>query len=227
MSLTRVPATCGYCNVGQHKRCCIGTVKHDSSKYPGGVVWVCECPDVTCTTRRKTEPAKCSECGNRDAAEVDPKTWRCVDVGACQAFTTARRDNDPLLAIIREAREMAKVTETAKKATAKKAAAPKTGTCQCGCNGTTKGGLFLPGHDARFVSTLVGQAEEKNFSKASLDAGRKALKDAGASDALKAKFEKSAGLAQDRAAKKAQAAEDRKAARADKAAKADKAEAKA
>lgn len=108
---------------------------------------------------------------------------------------------------------MAKVTETEKKATAKAAAKPKTGTCQCGCKGTTKGGKFLPGHDARFVSTLVTSAEEKNFTKASLDAGRSALKSAGASPALVAKFEKSAGLAKDRVAKKAQAAEDRKAAK--------------
>lgn len=112
---------------------------------------------------------------------------------------------------------MAKITEDKTKVAKKASAAPKTGTCQCGCNGTTKGGKFLPGHDARFVSTLVGNAEDKGFTKASLDAGRKSLKDAGASDALKAKFEKSANLAQERRDKKEQAAKDREAAKAEKA----------
>lgn len=114
---------------------------------------------------------------------------------------------------------MAKITEEKAK-TEKKATAPKTGTCVCGCNGTTKGGKFLPGHDARFVSTIVANVEEANFSKAALQSGRTRLKDVGASDALRAKFEKSAGLAQERRDKKAQAAKDKAAQKA-----ADKAEA--
>lgn len=32
---------------------------------------------------------------------------------------------------------------------------PKTGVCQCGCAGTTAGGKFLPGHDAKLASALV------------------------------------------------------------------------
>jgi hypothetical protein len=216
MALTKVLSTCGFCNTGHHENCVIGTVKRKSSKYPGGVVWVCRCPHEVCSTIRKDHPAKCTTCGNRTPSEVDKETWLCIDTGACHATVTARRDSDPLLASLRKAQEMAKITEGEKKATKAKAA-PKTGTCVCGCNGTTKGGLFLPGHDARFVSGLVANAEEKNFSKASLDSGRKALKDAGASDALKAKFEKSAGLAQERAEKKAQAAKEKADAKAEKA----------
>ena len=50
----------------------------------------------------------------------------------------------------------AKTTAPAKpEPKAKKVAEPKS--CTCGCEGTTKGGLFLPGHDARF-SGLVSRA---------------------------------------------------------------------
>ena len=32
--------------------------------------------------------------------------------------------------------------------------------CQCGCEATTKGGRFLPGHDARLKSALIKEALE-------------------------------------------------------------------
>lgn len=35
-----------------------------------------------------------------------------------------------------------------------KADRPRTGTCICGCEGATKGGRFLPGHDAKLKSKL-------------------------------------------------------------------------
>jgi hypothetical protein len=30
--------------------------------------------------------------------------------------------------------------------------------CECGCGGHTKGGRFLPGHDAKLKKQLIGQA---------------------------------------------------------------------
>jgi hypothetical protein len=204
---------CGFCPTGNHDRCPIGVVMRKHAKYPDGVVWVCPCDAPECANKE----FRCTECNNQTNGEVDGETWRCKDITACDAVVTARRDADPLLAKIREARDMAKVTETAKKTTAKKAAAPKTGTCVCGCKGTTKGGKFLPGHDARFVSTLVGQAGDANFTKASVKSGADALKEVGASDALQAKYQKSVGLAQERAEKKEQAAKEREAAKAEKA----------
>jgi len=47
------------------------------------------------------------------------------------------------------------VTDTKTKAAPK----PKTATCNCGCKGTTKGGRFLPGHDAKLKSRLVTKAK--------------------------------------------------------------------
>lgn len=150
--------------------------------------------------------AKCAECGNTNQDEVDPESWACKDATDCQAVVTARRESDPFLVHITEIRSTAMAKIENEKATAKKAAAPKTGTCVCGCKGTTKGGLFLPGHDARFVSTLVGKAESAKFTKAAVAEGKNTLKSAGASEKLLAKYDKSVGLAQDRAAKKAEAA---------------------
>ena len=52
--------------------------------------------------------------------------------------------------------QVAEATGAATPAAAKepKAKVAKTGTCICGCGGTTKGGKFLPGHDARFHGLL-------------------------------------------------------------------------
>lgn len=54
-------------------------------------------------------------------------------------------------------RAMAKAATATKERTTK--AAPEPRACACGCEGLTKGGRFLPGHDARFharVKTLTG-----------------------------------------------------------------------
>src|SRR6185295_6510033 len=162
MTLTKVISLCGFRNTGNHAKCVIGTVKRDSSRYPGGVVWRCKCTDSVCTAIRDASPVKRTECANRKRSEVDQETWLCIDTADCHAVVTARRDSDPLLANIRKASEMAEITET-EKATEKREKVAKTGTCVCGCNGTTKGGKFLPGHDARFVSTLVAAATDAGF----------------------------------------------------------------
>jgi hypothetical protein len=145
-----------------------------------------------------------------------------MDRDACAARIEVRRSNNPLYQQVREIQEkhrMAKEENTTKREPAK----PKTGTCKCGCEGETKGGNFLPGHDARLVSVTVQAVLDKKVTEA---AARKTM--APFSDALKAKFEKSLGLQRDKAAKakanaeaKAQAKKDAEAAKAaEKAAKA-------
>lgn len=110
---------------------------------------------------------------------------------------------------------MAKVQEKAAKAE-KAAKEPKPDTfCLC-CGDKTKGGLFLPGHDARHVSTLVESVMTKNQTEA---AARKSLKDDKVSEALLNKFEKSLNLAKERAAKREAADKEKKAAKAEKASK--------
>jgi hypothetical protein len=85
----------------------------------------------------------------------------------------------------------------------------------------TKGGLFAPGMDAKYVSLKVAEVEEANFTKKATDEALKTMKADGTSEKLQAKFVKAVGLAKDRA-------EARKASEAEKAAaKAEKGKAKA
>lgn len=190
---------CGFCASRNHAKCAIG-VKHQGrhDKYPNGIVWACPCEQGGCESGRR----KCAVCNNTNTEEVDPQTWECFDVEACKALVETRRENSPFLTQLREIKEnvMAKVEND--KATAKANATPKEGTCVC-CGGKTKGGSFLPGHDARFVSGLVGTVTEANFTKAAETSARKSLKDAGASEKLTAKFGKSLGLAKGKAEQKA------------------------
>lgn len=115
---------------------------------------------------------------------------------------------------------MATATETK----AKREKVEKTGTCLV-TGKPTKGGLFAPGMDAKYVSLLVAEVQEKKFTKTSTDAALKKMKADGVSDKLVAKFEKAVGLAKARVEKAAEAekakAEAKKAAKAGKAKAAD------
>lgn len=53
---------------------------------------------------------------------------------------------------------MATDTKTAKARTKKTAPKTKAQKCSDGCGGMTKGGRFLPGHDAKLKSRLIGSA---------------------------------------------------------------------
>lgn len=196
--------TCGFCSTGHHDRCAIGTKNAGPRQdYPEGSVHLCLCESGGCTRGRR----KCAYCNNRVTEEVNPETWECFDTEACRAIVETRREANPLTRQLREAKEsaaMAKIEDNKTKAE-KAAKTPKVGACVC-CGGATKGGNFLPGHDARFVSGIVGGVVEANFSKKAEDAGRKTLKDAGASEKLVAKFDKSLGLAREKADKAAEAA---------------------
>jgi hypothetical protein len=161
---------------------------------------LCGCEKGGCELGRR----RCSECGNRVTEEISDETWKCLDGDACHDTIEAKRAANPLYAELREAyrsSEMAKIENN--KAKAEKAAkAPKEPTfCLC-CGEPTKGGLFLPGHDARHVSTLVEAVTSKNQTEAQ---ARKSLKDDKVSDKLIAKFDKSLGLAKEKAEKRAAA----------------------
>lgn len=210
---------CGFCADGNHARCPHAI---ENGKVHG--LWFCNCAEPNCGGKILS----CIHC-KKVHDDVTPDTRQCVDRDACAARIQVRRDNDPnyqnIITIIEE-NKVAKVAEKAVKA--EKAA--KTGICKCGCEGTTKGGNFLPGHDARFVSEQVGHVTGKNKTEA---VARKEV--LAVSESLAAKFDKSLGLAKAKAekAKKAEAdkaaatkakAEEKKAkaekAKADKAAKA-------
>lgn len=187
---------CGFCNNDRHESC------------PGGLrqgrtgVWVCPCSDC------KPAP-RCLNCKNTRHEELDLNTWSCLNRTECQLAIRSRLEQDPLyqqLKQIREKTEMAKVTA---EKPARTAAAPKVGKCLV-TGKPTKGGLFLPGMDARYVSQTVKAVMEKELT---LTQARKQLKDDGVSEKLVAKFEKSLGLAKAAAEKQAEAAKEKAAAK--------------
>ena len=67
---------------------------------------------------------------------------------------------------------------------------PASGKCIC-CGAPTKGGRFLPGHDAKWLSVQVACFTEGGQDRAEI---RDYMRGRGASDALIAKFEKRVGL---------------------------------
>jgi colicin import membrane protein len=148
---------------------------------------------------------------------VDPDTWTCFDAEGCRALIETRRANNPFLAQLREIKEkteMAKIEEN--KAKAEKAEKAKEPTFCLVTGEPTKGGLFKPGMDARYVSMRVAEVVEANFTKKAEAEARATLKKDGVSEKLVAKFDKSLGLAKDKAEKRAAAEAEKKAAKAEK-----------
>jgi len=73
--------------------------------------------------------------------------------------TTARTPQDEALArIAAQAEEMARTTPNSKGRGRK--GTPKA--CACGCGGMTRGGCWMPGHDAKMLSRLLAEARARN-----------------------------------------------------------------
>lgn len=213
---------CGHCMTKHHENC-VRTVsssvevarKQDKKVMGPGLVM---CP---CTNEEHVKlPGKCRDCGKRYASMEDlTDQWVCVDHDGCVARISKARESNPVLAWIHENKENRAMAE-AKEKKERKPAAPKVGECVC-CGGATKGGNFLPGHDARYVServALVLGGQEKEAPT------RKALEEI--SSSLAGKFTKSLGLARERAAKAKEAEKEKAAAAKEKAAAEKKAPAK-
>lgn len=93
------------------------------------------------------------------------------------------------IALARERREAARrlreentMNATQPKPAATTPASKEPKSCLCGCGGTTKGGRFLPGHDARYHSRLKREAAEA-AAKAAAKMERQAKAAAKAHDA--------------------------------------------
>lgn len=216
MTITVINTTlCGFCNDGKHENCAVGTKhigRHD--KYPNGVVWACRCTDGGCTTGRR----KCAYCNNRNTHEVNPETWECFDTDFCRATVEAKRENDPFTHQLREIQEKAKMAKIEENKTkAEKAEKAKEPTFCLVTGEPTKGGLFKPGMDARYVSLQVASVADANFTAKSEQAARSKMKKDGVSEKLVAKFDKQLGIAREKAEKRKQAEADKAAAKAEKA----------
>lgn len=163
--------TCSFCKNtapgpdGTHPRC------PGAIRVPGtDRIIVCKC----CTPPN----GQCTTCGNRD--DVDPLTFYCLDRYACSARVQKRMEANPLHRQLQEVRLEAAAKrkrdrhlqgsilngvvasgvvevdsfETTRNGKPRKPARPREGKCAC-CGEPTKGGRFLPGHDARLVSALI------------------------------------------------------------------------
>lgn len=145
---------CGFCAQGLHARC------PGATPGPGGARQLCPCWAADEQYTAGHQPVRCRECGAPD--ELDT-TLVCLDRTECLLRVEQAQAGNPTHLMIvacygdRVTTDPDKPAQTPKQAKAAKAAAakPKSRPCTCGCGGTTKGGAFLPGHDARFVSDLV------------------------------------------------------------------------
>ena len=165
------PHPCGFCSTGHHTFCHGGVLNGNQTE-----VYLCGCQEHDLVVR-------CLNCGNKTPGEVSRETWTCIDVEACTA-TVARKRREAYEALFggRTPAKLSKAREKAPKAPAK----PKTGSCLC-CDEPTKGGLFLPGHDSRYLSRTVDAIKT---GVVTLDATLDAWAARGLSEALRAKLTK-------------------------------------
>lgn len=193
---------CGFCADGNHSRCPGGT----RSGRKG--VRICPCEETA-----QCGGKKCLRCYNRKGNEVGP-SWLCLLSTECEMRVQERLAADPQHQAVLKAKENGKMAEAAVKAE-KAEKVVKVGKCLV-TGKATKGGLFAPGMDAKYVSLKVAEVEEANFTKTAEAAALKQMKADGVSEKLQAKFTKAVGLAKDRRDKKVEAEKAKAEAKADK-----------
>lgn len=176
-TIKQSPHACGYCTTGNppHAKCPGGVLNGNQTE-----IVLCGCNCELSQTRR------CLNCNNRSNTEVSESTWTCIDVEACESTQAKRREAaEKALFGDRTPESFRKQREVKEKAP-RAAATPKTGSCLC-CGEATKGGLFLPGHDARWLSVLVALVKDGVEPAEEI---RRRVAEKGVSDAYLAKFDK-------------------------------------
>lgn len=180
----------GFCLSGNHSRCRGGVWNGN------GQVLVCPCAECD----HVNQPIRCLDCNRVDDGfdvQVNTLTWDCYDSTECAAYREHQASLNPTIIQIRRIRaEIARAKEqgtdtiggpVVRKRTVRSEAEggrPTSGKCLC-CGDATKGGLFLPGHDARLVARL---AQGVFGGTMAVDDARSTL--GPCSQALKDKFEK-------------------------------------
>lgn len=156
---------CNFCATGHHGSC-PGAVRNARR----GRLVRCYCCE---------RPPYCLDC--RATEDVDPAEWICRDLLGCQARVRARLEDSPLHRQLQECRTESAERSRRMRITAEAIRAgldpdeidefdrpqekkprvprPAVGACEC-CGEATKGGRFLPGHDARLKSKLRKEAKD-------------------------------------------------------------------
>lgn len=126
-----------------------------------------------------TDP-RCLDCGCTDLDQVNAEIWTCVDLGVCRDRIRLRQENDRLYQMLQACKSAAYVQRRSirlvrdqisadvpddedltldnlqaslRRRSARLGQQEATGSCLC-CGEPTRGGLFRPGHDAKYKSTL-------------------------------------------------------------------------
>lgn len=145
--------SCGYCTTGNTHHLCPGGVRNGD-----GSIVRCNCG---C---EQSKLPRCTDCGNRTPEEISER-WFCIDRDSCLVDQQTRADKDPVLQGIRAA-QVPRTTQEGlggteaptRRASVSRTPRSKSGQCKC-CGEPTKGGKFLPGHDSKWLTVLVTQAE--------------------------------------------------------------------
>lgn len=199
---------CGLCSAGRHDLC-PGAIWNPGSgeivtpaigsipAVHAGELRYCPCD----STEHTETLVRCRNCGTRNPLGASTDKGTCTDTEGCATMAAVRQENDPTFQLVRECQttvivsgevkerpRRAKPEERAKAKVARQEA--KARACVCNCGGTTKGGLFLPGHDARYVSQLAKGIHDAPNAKVRKQRIKDALEVAMAecSEALKAKL---------------------------------------
>lgn len=177
---------CGFCASGNHASCPAMVrngplIKrdengHEISREPRLVL--CRC----CGTG---QPARCLDCGNTNPDEVNSDHWACLYPDICAGRIRLRQEHSHLYQTLQACKTAAFVRrrtirvsrdqmlvelpadedarldslqESLRRRTARLGGQrPSSGLCVC-CGEPTRGGLFRPGHDAKYKSRLRREA---------------------------------------------------------------------
>lgn len=176
-TIARVAWTCGFCNTGNHTGC-------TGAAVTGGKILTCGCGQHEARRRclecgntntdeltgwACTNPTDCRDAiAARSAANplreeleivrnlggearrraLMERTERMVRAAVAAAGSTTDVNGKPLDLQADCAADLARPRK-------RPVARPTAGVCICGCSGATKGGRFLPGHDAKLKGRLA------------------------------------------------------------------------
>lgn len=111
---------------------------------------------IVCTCPNHQDENRCRVCrrAHADLTDYDQYNHTCVDTDACLARVQARAAANPIIQMIKECRgENETDTGIPPPPRARGGKSPRD--CECACGGKTRGGRFIPGHDAKLKSVLL------------------------------------------------------------------------
>jgi hypothetical protein len=180
---------CGFCTSDNHRSCPAVVRNGFNIKRDGNGNEISRIPRlVTCLCCGDDKPARCLDCGNPHSDLVDKLDWSCIDKFDCFQRLEQRLANSRLYQMLQECKSHSALVrkaarrdrertlegvpadederlewELAQARTPRRAARPTSGNCEC-CGLATKGGKFLPGHDAKLKKILRASARTGDVS---------------------------------------------------------------